>query len=100
MAKRSSKSSKRSVALTPAYLLTLIGAVIVAVLTRAGILNPSQPSDVPPQPTVVETAAPGNVVPGSDTPWLKVYFTDPNPPDNTANGVDQFVVPVLNAAKK
>jgi phosphatidylserine/phosphatidylglycerophosphate/cardiolipin synthase-like enzyme len=31
--------------------------------------------------------------------WLKVYFTDPNPPDNLSNGIDRFVIQVLNAAQ-
>ena len=31
-------------------------------------------------------------------PWLTVYFTDPDPPDNMGHGIDQYVVAVLNNA--
>jgi phosphatidylserine/phosphatidylglycerophosphate/cardiolipin synthase-like enzyme len=30
--------------------------------------------------------------------WLQVFFTDPNPPDNRGQGIDGYVVPVLDAA--
>ena len=30
--------------------------------------------------------------------WLTVYFTDPNPPDDLANGIDQYVVDDINQA--
>ncbi|MBA3823704.1 MAG: DUF1669 domain-containing protein [Ktedonobacterales bacterium] len=35
-----------------------------------------------------------------DPAWLKVYFTNPNPPDQQSNGIDRYVVPKLNGAKK
>jgi len=35
---------------------------------------------------------------GNIPTWVQVYFTDPNPPDNLGNGVDQMVVKDLNAA--
>ncbi len=34
-----------------------------------------------------------------DPAWLKVYFTNPNPPDQAGNGIDRYVVPALNGAK-
>jgi len=39
---------------------------------------------------------------GSDptSSWLKIYFTDPNPPDQVGSGIDQFVVPEINNAQK
>jgi phosphatidylserine/phosphatidylglycerophosphate/cardiolipin synthase-like enzyme len=65
-------------------------------------------------PLTPPTALPATAVPATSAPsgggetggagntlaWLSVYFTNPNPPDVTTNGVDQFVVPVLNNAKK
>jgi len=32
--------------------------------------------------------------------WLQVYFTNPYPPDNQGHGIDQYVQPVMNAAKE
>lgn len=54
---------------------------------------------VVPATNIPVTTVPTTVA-GGDTPWLKVYFTDPNPPDQVDNGIDRFVVPVLNAAKQ
>ncbi len=45
------------------------------------------------QPTPIRTSG-GNVL-----PWLSVWFTDPNPPDRVGTGIDQYVIPVLNAAR-
>lgn len=36
---------------------------------------------------------------GSLPGWLKVYFTDPNPPDQIDNGIDRFVVPWITSAE-
>ncbi len=32
--------------------------------------------------------------------WLKVYFTNPNPPDNLGHGIDQTVVSLLDGASQ
>lgn len=37
---------------------------------------------------------------GSALPWLSIYFTNPNPPDQAGTGIDNSVVPVLDAAKQ
>jgi phosphatidylserine/phosphatidylglycerophosphate/cardiolipin synthase-like enzyme len=47
---------------------------------------------VPVVPPVIDQTPPG--LPS----WLQVYFTNPNPPDNTTNGIDWFVVAVINQA--
>ncbi len=44
------------------------------------------------QPAPVQTTG------GSLPSWVKVYFTDPNPPDQVDNGIDRFVTPAINAA--
>lgn len=72
--------------------------VLSAILVCAGILLSSgaaptsalfatQPATLPATPAA------------SDIRWLKVYFTDPNPPDQVGNGIDRFVVPVLDVAR-
>jgi phosphatidylserine/phosphatidylglycerophosphate/cardiolipin synthase-like enzyme len=43
-------------------------------------------------PPVIDQTPPG--LPS----WLQVYFTNPNPPDNTTNGIDWVVVAVINQA--
>jgi phosphatidylserine/phosphatidylglycerophosphate/cardiolipin synthase-like enzyme len=30
--------------------------------------------------------------------WVTVYFTNPNPPDNVSDGIDRYVVPVIDQA--
>jgi phosphatidylserine/phosphatidylglycerophosphate/cardiolipin synthase-like enzyme len=37
---------------------------------------------------------------GQANAWLKVYFTNPNPPDQVDNGIDKFVVAEVNNAHK
>jgi phosphatidylserine/phosphatidylglycerophosphate/cardiolipin synthase-like enzyme len=39
-------------------------------------------------------------IPAGMPSWLSVYFSDPNPPDQVNNGIDRFVTPVLQDAKK
>ena len=50
-----------------------------------------------PTPTAPVVSTTGT--PGGSLSWLQVYFTDPNPPDNLSNGIDRFVIQVLNAAQ-
>jgi phosphatidylserine/phosphatidylglycerophosphate/cardiolipin synthase-like enzyme len=66
----------------------------------------TEPTSAPPEAPTTAPVPPSQTTPGN-TPaappagmpgWLKVYFTNPNPPDDTQNGIDQFVVPVLNSA--
>jgi phosphatidylserine/phosphatidylglycerophosphate/cardiolipin synthase-like enzyme len=73
-------------------------------LTAAASGGLSQPTSAPvtnAPPTNVPTALPTTQPTSStsNTPWLKVFFTDPNPPDDVGNGIDRVVVPVINAAK-
>ena len=56
----------------------------------------SNSSNITPDPIT-----PGGITTGSRTSsWLTVYFTNPNPPDNTANGIDQIVIPLIEQAQK
>ncbi len=47
-------------------------------------------------PTQEQAAAPST---GKALSWLTVYFSNPNPPDNLGNGIDQNVLPALNGAQ-
>jgi phosphatidylserine/phosphatidylglycerophosphate/cardiolipin synthase-like enzyme len=89
----------------------VIAVVVVLLLALVNYFMSRQPAATEPTPTRPEAptatpappsqATPGNTpaAPPAGMPgWLKVYFTNPNPPDNTQNGIDQFVVPVLNSA--
>src|SRR5215510_9271258 len=86
----------------------IAGAILVVVVaflrSYLGIGGPSSaPTAVPGGGSSGDGGSSGNgniVVPGGELPWLKVYFTNPNPPDQPDTGIDQFVVPVLNAAQK
>jgi len=76
-------------------------AVLLISILGCDLSTPTatQPPTTLGNPTVTPTTAGGNS--GSALPaWLKVYFTDPNPPDNLGHGIDQYVVPVLNAAQQ
>ncbi len=48
-----------------------------------------------PRPTMPAIPAGGTL-----PPWLAVYFTDPNPPDNLGHGIDQYVLPAIDGAVK
>ncbi len=48
-----------------------------------------------PAPTPTSIADPGQL-----PPWLSIYFTDPNPPDNLGHGIDQYVVAAIDGAIK
>lgn len=37
---------------------------------------------------------------GGGGDWLQIYFTHSDPPDNTKNGIDQYIIAVLEQAKK
>ena len=66
-------------------------------LANAPTVTPKAPTATPKAPTArpkAPTATPVAGMPG----WLKVYFTNPDPPDNTQNGIDQIVVSALDSA--
>jgi phosphatidylserine/phosphatidylglycerophosphate/cardiolipin synthase-like enzyme len=74
----------------------LIGVLLISIL-GCNLSAPlaTQPPPAPTTPTAT-SEAPSQNLPA----WLKVYFTDPNPPDNLGHGVDQYVTPVLDAAQQ
>jgi len=93
----------------------IVAAVVILLLILVNFFTSKGPSptDLTPSAPAAPTATlapssgttPGNPPAATPAPpsagmpgWLKVYFTNPNPPDNTQNGIDQFVVPVLSNA--
>jgi len=76
--------------------LSVIPLLVMFVLGACGTIPVTQ---APPAPTLPSSST---IVPGSDptSAWLKIYFTDPNPPDQVGNGIDQFVMPEINNAQK
>jgi phosphatidylserine/phosphatidylglycerophosphate/cardiolipin synthase-like enzyme len=93
-------STKRKVApgLTGAGLLIVVIYVAFKLLTNQPSA-PVAPAATPAlQATSQQAALPTQG--GSGPAWLKVYFTNPNPPDQVGSGIDQFVVPVIANAQK
>ena len=76
----------QSIALVTILLTLVIGC-------ESSLPIPAQITTLPPNPITAIPSTSQNL-PG----WLKVFFTDPNPPDNLGHGIDQFVVPVLDHA--
>lgn len=51
------------------------------------------------QPGSISSPADTGGVPGNSLPgWLAVYFTNPDPPDALGQGIDQHILPAINAA--
>ncbi len=59
---------------------------------------PTVPAPTTPAPTAVAVGLPLDV--GNVLPWLSVYFTNPDPPDQVNSGIDRQVVPLINAARR
>ena len=75
-------------AIIAVFLISILGCDLSAT-------GGTQPPATVANPTV--TSVSSNIgLPG----WLHVYFTDPNPPNNLGHGIDQYVVPVLDAAQQ
>lgn len=98
--------------------LTGIGVIVIVLLAIYQFLSGGSGTQATTTPTLppVATVQETSVVPASDTPvspanptasnpgqlpsWLKIYFTNPNPPDQVNSGIDQFVVPEIKNAQK
>ena len=71
------------------YILSIL-LFSLAVLASACVPAPTpQPSPTLPSNGDSSTATPS----GDVLPWLQVFFTKPNPPDDQAHGIDNYVVP-------
>ncbi|MCX6079641.1 MAG: phospholipase D-like domain-containing protein [Chloroflexi bacterium] len=89
---------------------TIAGVIFILVILAIFYLYPdlgnnSANTDLATSSPISENTTPtpvtsnGNQT-GSSLDWLTVYFTNPNPPDNTTDGIDQYVIPLINQAKK
>jgi phosphatidylserine/phosphatidylglycerophosphate/cardiolipin synthase-like enzyme len=102
------KSTSGSSTSTQRFIIAVVVVLLLAMVNYFMSRQPAatEPTSTPPEAPTATTVPPPQATPGN-TPaappagmpsWLKVYFTNPNPPDDTQNGIDQFVVPVLNSA--
>lgn len=74
-----------------------LSALIVAILlvSCTGVLQ------VPTAETQIPTPAlPTPTSGASNTTWLKIYFTNPNPPDQVGQGIDNYVVAAIANAQQ
>ena len=84
------------------------GIILVLALVSIACMS----SSLTPAATQAQLASPVSSLPASSLPassdsqsgnltasWLQVFFTNPNPPDNVGNGIDQGVVADVNNAK-
>jgi phosphatidylserine/phosphatidylglycerophosphate/cardiolipin synthase-like enzyme len=73
--------------------LSLLVLAIVAACVQqpaAPVIPTSVPPTVEPSPTSTESRVPT---------WLRVYFTNPDPPDQIDNGLDKVFVAAIDGAK-
>lgn len=71
--------------------LTLLAFALLAACTNA----PVTVLPTLPPPSTAPTSAPSTV-----PTWLRVYFTDPDPPDQINNGLDKVFVAAIDGAKQ
>lgn len=90
------RRSRRSQGLTGIGVIIVILLAIYGLLSSGGVISIVTPTaGLPPAP------GPGSPIGnGATAAWLKVYFTNPNLPDQVGSGIDQFVVPKINNAQK
>jgi phosphatidylserine/phosphatidylglycerophosphate/cardiolipin synthase-like enzyme len=112
MSKRS--SSKPTIGGLLVILAVIAIAILFPNLTGKNVATPTvqvatkvvKVTSTPLPPTIPPSAGP--TVPADQTQsqpgglpnWLKVDFTNPNPPDNVSNGIDKTVVDAVNQAQK
>jgi len=84
--------------------ITGIGLIVVVILALYSCLSGGGGTPSTVTPTAELPQAPTVTADSTDnaptSAWLKVYFTNPNPPDQVGSGIDQFVVPEINNAQK
>ena len=93
-------SKKRNTGISLGGLLLVIA--IVAIIYLFPAKNPaSVPTALPTTQSQISSPPAGNGGQSNNqtTNWLRVFFTNPNPPDNIGNGIDQGVVADVNNAR-
>ncbi|HUH98478.1 MAG TPA: phospholipase D-like domain-containing protein [Anaerolineales bacterium] len=95
---------RTSQGLTGVGLLVVIVFVLLRIFSGQGGVPTAVTPTVPAPPASAAPTFPasagGPTLDGQSPAWLKVYFTDPNPPDQLGNGIDQYVVAEVNRAQK
>jgi phosphatidylserine/phosphatidylglycerophosphate/cardiolipin synthase-like enzyme len=81
--------------------LSLVGAIIVIflVIYNLFVAGGANGSVTPTVPAVI-TQLPATTGPISGSDWLKIYFTNPNPPDQVGHGIDNDVVAEVGKAQR
>jgi phosphatidylserine/phosphatidylglycerophosphate/cardiolipin synthase-like enzyme len=75
--------------------LSVWGVLVILIIIAYMVWRPDAES-VPP---TITDSAPSQPQQVEKLPaWLTVYFTNPNPPDDLNNGVDQKIVPLIESA--
>ena len=93
-------SKKRNTGISLGGLIFILAIVAIVYLFPAK--KPASVSTaLPTTQSQLSSPPPGNGVQSSNltASWLQVFFTNPNPPDNVGNGIDQGVVTDVNNAK-
>jgi phosphatidylserine/phosphatidylglycerophosphate/cardiolipin synthase-like enzyme len=89
----------RSRSRQPSLLITVI--VLLGVAAFYAYQNFSSRQAVPASTPAVPAEIGANPASSQGIPaWLKVYFTDPNPPDNLGHGIDRTVKEAIDSAKQ
>ena len=89
----SSRSRSRQPSLLVTVIILIAGAAIY-------LFQSTQPQTAVPTPAAPTLPSDTSASPQGMPSWLKVYFTDPNPPDNLGSGIDRFVKTDLDAAQQ
>ena len=103
MYKRNTRDQKF---VTVGYLVVIILLFNSLAACNPVTATPPPPTTVPPVDTVeaptgtIPTVAVPTSPSGDINSWLKIYFTNPNPPDQVGTGIDQYVVDKVNNAQK
>ena len=94
-------SKKRNTGISLGGLIVILA--IVAVIYLFPAKKPATaPTALPTTPSQLSSPLPGDGAGQSGNltaSWLQVFFTNPNPPDNVGNGIDQGVVADVNTAR-
>lgn len=78
--------------------LSLVGLVIVVLLVVYNFISGG--GNATATPTVPAGNTQANTQPSTGKDWLKVYFTNPNPPDQVGKGIDNDVVAEIAKAQR